>query len=257
MSFGLCFVAHPIVQLDLNKDFICEGVDEFIAAIAAIGALICVVIATVMVGTSIYIYRFEIKILLFEKLNWHPFDKQDWTEDKEYDLYLMYDRKDESWTINTLLVGLERLGYRTCVSDRDFALGSSTAAEMAESFTKTHRVVVVVSQSFVDNDNAMSDFYHAYQHDRSPTGRRFLILINLNNNINFRDRHIFKKYISTNYFIPIQVSNFWVQIRYWLPRVKKLELPSITDNIESDVEEVCSTIQDSTSSTQCLSASYN
>ena len=215
-----------------KKDFKCESIIDYILTIISLSSL---VIVTIIMSISCYIYRFEIKIHLFEKLDWHPFDKTKNEEDKEYDVYLLYCRNDEEWVINTLLVGLKHYGYRTCVPDRDFTVGASTAEEMSSAFSKTHRVLVVVSQSFIDDVNAMSDFYHAYEHDRSVTRGRFLVLIKLQNKINFGERQeIFKRYLSTNYFVPVKSRSFWSRLRYWLAPIKEED---ITDSISERAAE--------------------
>ena len=222
-------LAVPIVQMD-KDDFICKRKNAY----EAIAALIALMIFVAITSISCYVYRFEIKVHLFEKLDWHPFDKQEEDDGKKHDVYLMYCQADESWVINTLLVGLNKFGYKTCVPDRDFAVGASTAAEMAEAFSKTRRVLVVLSQSFVNNKYAMSDFYHAYEHDRSATRRRFLVLVKLREKINFGRHDIFKKYLSTNYFLSITISSFWSRLRYWLPPIDEQRLPTITDNMATE-----------------------
>ena len=202
-----------------------------------IAAIACLVVASIIIFITCYNYECEIKILLFEKFNWHPFDKQECEENKEHDVYLMYSHEDEFWVMNTLLEGLEKSGYRTFVPDRDFTVGASTADEMSNAFSKTRRVLVVISQKFINNRNAMSDFYHAYEHDRSSTGKRFLVLIKLKEKINFGERHkIFQRYLNTNYFVPIQARYFWSRLHYWLPPPNNKQLPASTDNTEIDDE---------------------
>ena len=225
-NISLYIAAYPIVQME-KKDFKCESIIDYILTIISLCSL---VITTIIMSISCYIYRFEIKIHLFEKLDWHPFDKTKNEENKEYDVYLLYCRNDEEWVINTLLVGLKHYGYRTCVPDRDFTVGASTAEEMSSAFSKTHRVLVVVSQSFIDDVNAMSDFYHAYEHDRSVTRGRFLVLIKLQNKINFGERQeIFKRYLSTNYFVPVKSRSFWSRLRYWLPSTRLQDIYGCTE----------------------------
>ena len=214
-----------------KEEFQCE----YSKAYETVAALTALMIFIIITSISCYVYRFEIKVLLFEKLDWHPFDKQEEDDGRKHDVYLMYCQADESWVINTLLVGLNKFGYKTCVPDRDFTAGASTAAEMAEAFSKTHRVLVVVSQSFVNNKYAMSDFYHAYEHARSATRRRFLVLVKLREKIDFGRHDIFKKYLSTNYFLPIRIRSFWSRLRYWLPPIYEQKLPAITDNMAEDI----------------------
>ena len=215
-----------------KEEFVCEGIIPYMGTIFGLG---CLVVTFVIISITCYVHEFELKIILFEKLNWHPFDNQEEPISKDYDVYLMYCQKDEHWVINTLLAGLERSGYRTCVPDRDFTVGAATAEEMAEAFEKTHRVLVVISQNFIDDVNSMSDFHHAYSHDRFSAQTRFLVFVKLREKINFRQQHeIFKRYLSTNYFVPVNARKFWSRLRYWLPPLKVDELPASTDNIEEE-----------------------
>ena len=158
-------------------------------------------LATVITSITIYIYSFELKILLFEKFNLHPFDRTNQDhQQKDYDVYLMYCDADFNLAVHTLLPGLERLGYRVFVPERDMGLGAVTAEARANALTRSHRAVVLVSQSFIDTQSSMTEFFHAHEHENSATRKRFLVLIKLREKINYKNYDIFKKYFSTNFF---------------------------------------------------------
>ena len=226
-------VAYPIVQLE-KTDFHCPGVVLYLAPIFI---SVAITIATLMTTITVYIYSFELKILLFEKLNLHPFDrtKVD-SEDLQYDVYLMYNYKDARWATEKLLPGLEKLGYRVYVPDRDMGIGVITAEARSQAFSQTHRVVVVVSQRLIDNVESMNEFFHAHEHENSAIRKRFLVLIKLNKIIDYGDHDIFKKYISTNYFVSVRSSKFWYNLRYWLPMVRE-KLPDISNQQQDDQQE--------------------
>lgn len=194
-------------------------------------------ITTIMTSISVYIYSFELKILLFEKLNLHPFDRSKHDEDdKDYDVYLMYSDADLIWATQNLLPGIEKLGFRVFVAERDMELGAITAEARASALTRSHRVVVVVSQKFINSEVSMNEFYHADAHENSATRKRFLVLIKLikpNEKIDYKTHDIFKKYMSTNFFVSVRSRKFWYNLRYWLPMVRD-RLPDITNCPDHD-----------------------
>ena len=198
--------------------------------------MISLLVTIIIISISCYIYDFELKILLFEKLNLHPFDKQLRDTEKEYDIFLLYNRDDEVWVVNTLRVGLEEFGYKLCIGARDFTVGAANTAELANALTNSHRVIVVVSQSFINNDRDMSDFYHACEYQSATTRQRFIILVKIRERLNFRDHDVLKTYLSTNYFVPIRARRFWPRLRYWLPPLQKKRIPASTDNIDEEEE---------------------
>ena len=197
-----------------EDDFICEGVVHYLASIII---LTCVAVFTLIVGVSVSYYRFEIKILLFEKLNFHPFD-QNLGHGNDYDALLLYHPNDTQWVTDTLLTELENRGFRICVIERDFQLGGFRGEELHETLSKTHRVIVVISNDFIHSSNTITDFYHAYEYCKSMKRNRFLIFIELEENVDMMDHEVFRKYQTTNVFVKRRSSRFWARIAYWLPQ---------------------------------------
>lgn len=230
----------PIILMNEDEDFPCDNDSKYVKYIPVITVFAMLFILTMVVSMTIHIYAFELKILLFEKLNLHPLDrnKDDRTR-KSYDAYLMYCDDDYRYATETLLVGLERCGYRIYVPDRDMALGAITAEARANALADSHRVIVVISQKFVNDDRSMCAFLHAFDHDNAPTRQRYLVLIRLRRKINFRHHDVFKKYLSTNFFVAANSKRFWSNLTYWLPLIRH-SLPDATSNIREDeiVEEL-------------------
>lgn len=190
------------------------------------------VIAIFILVLTCFSYRFEISVLIYEKLNLHPFDRQTEEPDKKYDTYIMYADHDYRWAQNTLLVGLERNRYRVADSLRDSMPGRCTEEEMAEFISQSHRVLVVLSKHFIEDESLMSDFYRAETQGKSYGNRRFLIIVTLQKNINIRDHPVFARYINTNYFIPHNSRRFWHRLFYWLPAINhSTRLPSTEENL--------------------------
>ena len=188
--------------------------------------VIMCLLLVIMLMVVIAIYHFELKLILFEKFNWHPFDPQELRSDKEHDVYVIYSDKDYIWVQRTLLVGLEQQGYRTVDRRRDFIIGVNDADQVVNFISNSHRVVVVLSQHFMTDREALKDFQQAETQCLAKGNRRFLIMITLQNKIDFGRREIFNQYIATNYFIPANSKRFWARLFYWIPQRSAQTLPT-------------------------------
>ena len=196
-SVLLTITGHPILQLEPD-DFKCYVFDP-VTMNGGIGALML----SIMTSIICFIHWFEIKILMFDKLGIHLWDRTA-TDilSMNYHAYIMYHEDDERWVEQKLLPNLDN-NYSIYVPAREPRTHSIKAEDRADKFSKCHRVIVVLSQKFIDNDELMVQFFHAHQHENSPSRKRFLILIMLDDNIDFRDHHIFKSYVFVKYFVPV------------------------------------------------------
>ena len=97
----------------------------------------------------------------------------------------------------------------TMPQHRTFSTGISNHLQLSimQITTAEHQI----SQKFIDDDELMVQFFHAHQHENSPSRKRFLILIMLDDNIDFRDHHIFKSYVFVKYFVPVCERKNWLQ----------------------------------------------
>ena len=216
------FSDHPILQLEVPEDFPCSGSQSYVPATIAVFMCLISVIITMI---AVYVYQFEIKLILFKKFNWHPFDQQDIETDKKFDVYLIYSDKDFVWVQRTLLEGLQRRGYLTVDRRRDFIIGQNDADQVIDFLSKSSRAVVVLSENLIKDTKAMSDFQLAETQGLTRGNRRFLLMITLQQNINFGHYRVFNQYINTNYFIPANNKRFWSQLFYWIPNRRTQSLP--------------------------------
>ena len=80
---------------------------------------------TIIMATLIYRYRGYIKIWLYTRFRFHPWDKV-WEnlEEKGYDAFVSHFHEDWDWVLDTLMPKLEdECIFCLCVHDRDFDLG--------------------------------------------------------------------------------------------------------------------------------------
>ena len=110
-------------------------------------------------------------------------------------------------------------------SRRDFIIGQIDADQVIDFLSKSSRVVVVLSENLIKDTKAMSDFQLAETQGLTRGNRRFLLMITLQQNINFGHYRVFNQYINTNYFIPANNKRFWSQLFYWIPNRRTQSLP--------------------------------
>lgn len=212
-----------------RDDFVCEGIAYYWPYIMMITAILLLV---VILLSFAYFYRFEIGVLIFEKLNWHPFHRQEEEQSKKYDAYLMYSDHDYKWAQNTLLKGLEKCRYRIVDPLRDSITGRGTEEETAEFLQQSHRVILVLSQKLLSDKSVISDFYRAESQGKAYGNKRFIIMVVMHDKINFDDHPVFLRYINTNYFIMATCKRFWSRLFYWLPQTQLSDvLPDAGDNL--------------------------
>ena len=211
-----------------RDDFVCSGMQHFWPYVMLITALI---LLTIILLCFVYYYRFEITVIIFEKLNWHPFDKQDEGLCKIYDAYLMYCDSDHKYAQNTILKGLVKKGYRIADHLRERELGALTEEETAKFLGQSHRVIVVVSQNLLCDTKVMHDFYRAESQGKAHGKKRFIIMVVMHDKLNFGKHPVFLHYINTNYFIKVTSNRFWPRLFYWLPQKQCDDLPAPIENI--------------------------
>ena len=182
--------------------------------------------ATFLIALAIvYIFRLDIQILLFEHFNIRPFyGAKDKRTDFNTDAYLLYNDKDEHFA-EVLLKDLEKEGYQVYCPAADPNYGRCSVEVRSEKLDQTHRVLVVLSQAFVDSEESMRQFVHANEHRDSSTIRdRFFVFISLDQNINIGENSILKSYIRTRTYIQFKnnYKRLMTILRYWLPNPVQL-----------------------------------
>ena len=132
---------------------------------ALIGLEVTVVIAAV-VFITVYRYRGYIKIWLYTRFRFHPWDNvEENTEETDYDAFVSYCRKDVDWVLNTLLPKLEdsEHGFHLCVHDRDFVPGVAITKNTMTAIQYSRRTILVLSPDFIKSGWCDLEFQAAHQ----------------------------------------------------------------------------------------------
>lgn len=199
----------------------------------------------------VYIYRLEIKVLLFDKLSLRLFDKQEEVQDAKYDVYLLYTDLDYLWVQQVLLVGLERKGFRVFDINRDAIDGQLKSDTIERALATSHRVVVVFSCNFSCNMESLLTFYRAESHQQLRQNKRYIVILASGDNssidngdqserqqfsVNAEEGYrAFRHYLVTGHYIDVGSPLFWSKLAYMLPQVQQLpdlSLPTASSTFE-------------------------
>lgn len=217
--------AKPLVSVK-DTDFVCRETVEptgynAVNEIKAISAYVLAGFLFTVLVTVALIYRFrkELKLVLYTRFDWHPFDRVDDSDpSKVYDAFVSFNMRDKQWVIETLQNKLENHhpSYKLCIHYRDFIPGAPIADTILESVKKSRRMIMVLSRNFIQSEWCMLEFRAA--HRKVLKGRtNYLIIVLFDDvNVDTLDDEL-KLYLKTNTYLSVQSKWFWQQLKYALP----------------------------------------
>lgn len=138
------------------------------------GSLVAVAMTIVIVTIISYKKREDIKLLLFAKLAIRPFYSQAEIHTSRYDAYTMYSDLDYEWARNVLAEGLRRKGFRVYDKNEHSDFGT-IADQIEEAMNLSHRIIVVLSKNFLNDQEMINEFYRADTHDKDRGTSRYII----------------------------------------------------------------------------------
>ena len=225
-SSGYRHLGKPLVSLE-DGDFICTTSNGDRTANESIKTISSHVVASflfVVLVAAALIYRFrkEIKLILYTRFNWHPFDRVDDSDpSKIYDAFVSFNMRDRQWVMEILQNKLENHNppYKLCIHCRDFIPGAPISENILENVKKSRRMIMVLSRHFIQSEWCMLEFRAA--HRRVLQGRRNYLIIVLFDDVNTEslDDEL-KLYLKTNTYLNEQSKWFWQQLKYALPQKK-------------------------------------
>lgn len=70
----------------------------------------------------------------------------------EYDVFISYSHKDETWVTETLLPTLEKTGLRVCIDYRDFVAGKPALINMQDAARKSRHTLLILTPDWVKSE---------------------------------------------------------------------------------------------------------
>ena len=203
--------------IDLHQDV--AGCNKNIIH-ALIGLAVTVVITALLIGI-IYKYRKHIKIWLYTRFGFHPWDKGDENpEEKDYDAFVSYCRKDVDWVLNALLPYLEapQCGFHLCVHERDFVPGVAITKNIMTAIQYSRRTILVLSPDFIKSGWCDLEFQAAHQ--RALEDRSNFLIVVLLKEVDYKDLdETLSLYMKTKTYVSAGDKWFWQKMFHAMPKV--------------------------------------
>ena len=186
---------------------------------------ISTIIASILGGFLIltlvvFRYRDTIKVFVFTRFNWHPFDRRDDSDpSKIYDAFVSYSGNDYKWVMDTLRVRLENHDppFKLCIDQRDFEIGAPILENILNSINQSKRVIVVLSRNFAKSNLCLLEFRAAHQ--KVLEDRMNYLIIILFDDVDMAELHDeIKLYMRTNTYLSVSNRWFWEKLVYTLPQ---------------------------------------
>ena len=186
---------------------------------ALIGLAVTVVL-TATVITVIYRYRGYIKIWLYTRFHFHPWDQiRENLEEKKYDAFVSHYHEDWDWVLATLMPKLEdECGFRLCVHDRDFDLGLQIKDNITHAIQSSRRTIVVLTPEYAKSFWCNQEFLEAKQ--KAFNERANFIIVVLLRPVEHKDLDMtLKLYMDTNTYTNVNDEWFWKKLLYAMPDI--------------------------------------
>ena len=203
--------------IDLRKDDVgCNN--------PLIHSLIClavIFILTIILASVIYKYKGYIKVWLYVRFHFHPWDNiKENPQDKDYDAFVSFSRKDADLVLKILLPYLEapQCGFHLCVQDRDFVPGATITKNITTAIKYSRRTILVLTPDFIKS--GWCDFEFQTAHKRTIDDRsNFLIVVVLEKVPDKELDQTLKFYMETNTYVSVDDKWFWQKMLYAMPKV--------------------------------------
>ena len=197
------------------------------------------IVLTIVLGTAIYRYRGYIKVWLYTRFSFHPWDKvKEKPQEKDYDAFVSFCRKDADWVLKTLLPYLEapKCGFHLCVRDRDFVPGVTITKNIMTAIEYSRRTILVLTPDFIKSGWCDLEFQAA--HKRALDDRSNFLIVVVLKNVDDKDLdETLKLDMKTNTYVSVSDKWFWKKMLYAMPKVPIDKLKTSENDTEDNNPE--------------------
>ena len=196
--------------------------------IAACVAFTALAMSALVTAVIYYNYRDTIKVWLYAHGLCLAFvSEEELDTDKKYDAFVSYSHLDEEFVVEQLVPELERgePKYALCLHFRDWLAGEWITDQIQRSVQESRRVIVVMSQNFIQSEWGRLEFLAAHKQALSEKRNRVILVVyGPLPEPSAMDPEL-RAYISLNTYLQWGDPLFWQRLRYALPhkgrRLKK------------------------------------
>ena len=183
-----------------------------------LGSLLLLIAVAV---TVLYMkYHKKVKVFMFSRFNWHPFDRTyDSDRNKIYDAFVSFSDDARQWVVNTLQERLENHNppYKLCIHHRDFHVGATIQDNILASVDQSKRMLMVLSHRSITSEWCLLEFRAAH-HKVLEHRMNYLIIILFDDvDVAELDEEM-QLYMCTNNYVSVGDKWFWQKLFYAMPQ---------------------------------------
>ena len=221
--------------IDLNQDDVgCLSARQLppshVLKYALIG-LSSAFVFTILLAIVIYRKRGYIKIWIFTRYGFHPWDKIDENiKDKEYHAFVSCHSTDWPWVCDILMPLLEdEHGFKLSVHERDFELGAQIRDNITKAVNSSRRAIVVLTPEYAKSFWCNVEFLEAKVkafNDRV----NYIIVVLLKPVEHKKLDMVLRLYLETNTYVNATDNWLWKKMVYAMPKVQIAKLKDQHNN---------------------------
>ncbi|XP_071165187.1 protein toll-like [Mytilus edulis] len=242
---------HQLISVEDDK-FIClEAFDTIKHVIApSVSSSVCVLLFIVMLACG-FVFRLELKVLIFIYFGLHPFDKDEKDEDEDIDCIIIHSKPLTEWVMEHVVAPLESedKAYIVCEMSRDFVVGFSYQENICSIVRRSKRMILVLSEDFLVDSDIVKIAWNEAQDKIKDMRTNYAIIVCHEISMKSIDNKDLKRYIKRGRYINTSDKLFFEKILYLMPQytniiqrrfpnLRKIVLETYENEDGLDTEEV-------------------
>ena len=235
-----------------DDKFVClEAFDTVKHVIApSVASSVCIMLFVIIMG-SCFIFRLELKVLLFIYFGFHPFDKDEKDEDEDLDCVIIHSKLLTDWVLENVVAPLEAddKAYVVCEIARDFVVGFSYQENICSIVRRSKRMILILSEEFLVDSDIVKIAWNEAQEKIKDMRTNYAIVVCHEISLKTIDNKDLKRYIKRGRYISTHNKLFIEKILYRmpqfekdqnrkLPNLRKIVLEMYENHINMDTEDV-------------------
>ncbi|KAM7309480.1 protein toll-like [Ixodes scapularis] len=138
-------------------------------------------------------------------------------EDKHFDVFVSFSSKDSAFVYDTLVPGIEAMGFSACTYHRNFKGGFLIQDIIQEAVSCSRRTLLLLSENFVESEWCLWEFRVAHHRALQDRINR-LVLLQLDDVDPSRLDEELQLYMRTINYLRWGEAHFWDKLLYSLPK---------------------------------------
>ncbi|XP_037282253.2 toll-like receptor 6 [Rhipicephalus microplus] len=195
-------------------------------ALVVAGVLLLVLVCTVSLAMA---YRRPVSVWLYTRCGVRVCLRAEAEEEKLFDAFVSYSKKDESFVAQILAPELECgiPAYRLCLHYRDLPMaGGYLTDAISEAVESSRRTIVILSEHFLKSEWCRYEFKSTHHHG---VRRRNLVVIFLGR-VSFKELDPdIRLWLKSSTFLRWGEKRFWDKLRYAMPDTRHRKVAARSD----------------------------